>query len=65
MELGDAGLEVALRLFGGIVFGIFGEVALVARLGYGGGGGRAVEGYEVVQLVFELLQSFFAVIIDF
>ena len=56
---------MALRLFGGIVFGVFGEVAFVASLGNGCGCGGTLYGDEMTEFVFEFLKSFFAVLINF
>lgn len=63
LQLGDASLEVALGLLGGVVLGILAEVALVARLGDGGAGGRTLDGNQVMQLVLQFLKAFFTVIL--
>ena len=56
---------MALGLFGGIVFGIFGQVALVTRFGDGGGGSGTLDSDEMAQFVFKFLKAFFAIIIYF
>ena len=48
-----------------IVLGILGQVALVACLRDGGGCRRPLYRYEMVQLVFQLLKSIFAIILYF
>ena len=65
LQFGDTRFEMALGLFGGVVFGIFGEVALVACFGDGCGGSGAFDGDKVVELVFEFLQTLFTIIFDF
>ena len=54
-----------LGLLGGVVLGVLGEVALVARLSDSRGSGRPLYDDEVVKFVFQFLQTFFAVIFYF
>ena len=65
LQFGNTSFEMALGFLSGIVLGIFAEVALVACLGNGGRCGGTLDGYEVVQFVFQFLQSFFTVLFDF
>ena len=65
LKFGDACLEVALSLLGGIILGIFGEVAFVASLSDGRRGSRTLDGDELMQFVLQFLEAFFTLVFDF
>ena len=65
LKFGDSGFKMALCFFSCIVFGVLGKVTLVTGFGYCSCGGRTLKCNKVVQLVFQFLKTFFAVIFDF
>ncbi len=57
LELHDFGFEMCLSLFGGIILGVLGEVAFVARLGYGRDDFRTLDALECGEFVFHFLET--------
>jgi hypothetical protein len=62
LQLGDARLQQALLLLGGVVLGVLAQVALVARLGDLLADMRAIDGLEPVEFIDELLEALFGVV---
>ena len=51
--------EHTLGLFGSVVFGVFGQVALVSGFGYGGGNAGALHAFEIRDLLHLFLVAVF------
>ena len=64
LQFGDLELEQALRFAGGLVLRILGEVALLARFGYGCRDDRALS-QRLGEFFLELIQPFLAHVVCF
>ena len=58
LELHDPALDKALPVAGRVVFGVFGQIAVVSRLGDGADDGRPVDGLQALQLLPEPIEAF-------
>ena len=54
LDLGDAAVELGLLVLGGIVLGVFGQVAVGAGFGDHGGDFALTGGFQVIQFLFQV-----------
>ena len=57
LELDDPAFDKALPVTGGVVLGVFGQVSVVARLGYGADNRRPVNSFQPLQLLPEPIEA--------
>lgn len=57
LHLHDAAFDKALAVFGGLVFGVFAQIALGTGLGDGGDHGGTLHGFQALQFFFELFSA--------